>query len=249
MKHIVPALVALGILAAAPPASAAEWNIDFEAAMVSAVSNDVSIPSETGTRFSLTDDLGTDDDVAFRVRLGVRLGRRHHISALYAPLTLYGGGRVDFPITFNDVTFAAGEHLSTNYRFNSYRATWRYDLARNDRVTFGLGLTGKVRDAEISLAGDTASTSYDNVGFVPLLHLRLHWKLTGKVGLLLEADAAAAPGGQGRAEDVLAAVDLHPWRSGSLRLGYRFLEGGADVEDVYSFAFIQYWVFGWSQRF
>ena len=50
-------------------------------------------------------------------------------------------------------------------------------------------------------------------------------------------------------EAVLAALAVRPWGAGTFRLGYRFLEGGADVDDVYNFAFIHYYVFGWSQRF
>lgn len=215
--------------------------------MVQASRNDVGIPGDGGTRFSLVDDLDTDDDVAFRVRLGRRLGDRHHLSALYAPLRLHAAGRPDFAIDFDGETFAAGAALDATYQFNSYRLTWRYDLVQERRLDLGLGLTAKVRDAFIELGDGQTVARKDDLGFVPLLHLRLGWRLTGKIGLELEADALAAP--QGRAEDALLAIALRPWRQGTLRLGYRLLEGGADGDAVYNFALIHYLVFGWSQRF
>lgn len=254
----MPARAAVSLLACllvasggAPPPAAAQtpWNLDLEAAMVTATSNDVGIPGDTGTRFSLTDDLDTDDDVAFRVRLGRRLGERHHLSVLYAPLQLSADGAVDFPIDYNGERFAAGRDLEATWTFDSYRLTWRYDLARSERVDFGLGVTAKVRDAYIELSDGETTTRKDDLGFVPLLHLRLDWRWSDKLGLLLEGDALASPTGEGRAEDVLLALTVRPWRSGSFRVGYRLLEGGADVQEVYNFALLQYAIFGWSQRF
>jgi hypothetical protein len=232
---------------AIPAAASSSWTIDFEAAMVTAGKNDVAIPGDTGTRFSLTDDLKTDEDVAFRVQLGRRLGQRHHLTALYAPLTLHASGEPGFAIDFNGESFADDADLRAVYKFNSYRLTWRYDLVQKPSFTFGLGLTGKVRDAYIELSDGTTTTRKDNVGFVPLLNLDLDWRFSQKLGLVLTGDAAAAP--QGRAEDVLLALAVRPWSQGALHLGYRILEGGSDVDEVYSSALIHYYVFGWSQQF
>ena len=58
-----------------------------------------------------------------------------------------------------------------------------------------------------------------------------HWSF------LAEADALAAP--QGRAEDLLLALDYKVSDSVNARLGYRIVEGGADNARVYSFATIQ----------
>jgi len=235
------------LLAAGPAAAGTDWSLDLEAAMVTASRNDVGIPGDTGTRFSLVDDLSTDDDVAFRVRLDRRLGGRHHLAASYAPLRLYAAGQVDFPIDFNGTVFPAGAGLDAVYQFNSYRLTWRYELVRARDLDLGLGLTANVRDAFIELDDGTTVSRKEDLGLVPLLHLRLAWRWSDKLGLLVEADGAAAP--QGRAEDVLVALAVQPWGQGAFRLGYRLLEGGADVDEVYNFALVQSYVFGWSQRF
>ncbi len=235
------------VLAIAAPAAGLPWSLEFEAAMVTATRNDVAIPGDAGTRFSLVEDLRTDDDVAFRLRLERRLSDRHRLTALYAPLRLHAAGRPDFAITYNEKSFAAGADLNAVYQFNSYRLTWRYDALRGDRLDLGLGVTGKVRDAFIEVSDGQVTTRKDDLGLVPLLHLRLDWRWTGKLSLVMEADALAAP--QGRAEDVLLALAVQPWRQGSLRFGYRLLEGGSDGDEVYNFALIHYGVLGWSQRF
>ncbi len=249
MKNISLLTVALLCFCAPVAVAGTTWILDLEAAMVNAEKNDVSVPNATGTRFSLTDDLKADDDVAFRVELGIRLGSRSTLAALYAPLSLHSSGSMDEDVSFNGEVFAAGEDLEAVYQFNSYRLRWTYDVVQKDNFVLGLGLTGKVRDAAIELKDATTATRFDNIGFVPLLNLRLDWRFSGKIGLLLAADGAAAPGGQGRAEDVLIALTVSPFGKGTFRLGYRFLEGGVDVDDVYNFAYINYYVFGWSQRF
>lgn len=247
MKVSIAIGVLLLSLAWATASHALPWSLDFEAAMVNTARNDIAVPGETGTRFSLVDDLKTDEDVAFRLRLGRQIGDRHHLSALYAPLRLHAAGTPGFVIDYQDATFAADADLSAVYEFNSYRLTWRFDAVRRPSLDLGLGLTAKVRDAFIELSDGQTTARKENVGFVPLAHLRLDWRWTGKLGLLLEADALAAP--QGRAEDALLALALRPWDQGTMRLGYRVLEGGADNDEVYSFALIHYYVFSWSQRF
>jgi hypothetical protein len=247
MKILITTIISL--VCALPALADTDWLLDLEAAMVNAESNDVAIPSDTGTRFSLTSDLKTDDDVAFRVGLGLRLGERNSLTAVWAPLMLYSQGNVDDDINYNGVLFEAGTDLEADYKFNTYRLRWTYDLVRSERFVLGLGLTGLVRDAAITVRDAERSTTYDNLGFVPLLNLLIDWRWTQKIGLLVQADAAAAPGGQGRAEDVLLALTVRPFGKGQFRVGYRFLEGGADVDEVYNFAWISYYVFGWSQRF
>ncbi|HOX24364.1 MAG TPA: hypothetical protein PLL30_01245 [Candidatus Krumholzibacteria bacterium] len=242
------ACLAVILLAALPAAAGTPWSLDFEAAMVTATRNDVAVPGDAGTPFSLVDDLSTDDDVAFRVRLGRRLGGRHSLAVLYAPLRLYSHGQIDAPVDFNGTGFPAGADLDAIYQFDSYRLTWLYDLVVRPKLELGLGLTAKVRDAFIELDDGGGNVSRkDDLGVVPLVHVQLDWRLRRKIGLLLEADALAGP--QGRAEDVLVALALRPWGEGTLRLGFRVLEGGVDVDAVYNFALVQYYVFGWGQRF
>jgi hypothetical protein len=178
----------------------------------------------------------------FRLRLGYRFLERHLVTALYAPLELVARGSADRDVTFNGGSYPAGTPLLAVYRFDSYRLTYRYSFVRNDALDLAAGLTAKIRDAETSLHGADAR-SKTNTGFVPLLNLHAAWQPDGgDFGLVLDADALVAP--QGRAEDVLLALTWQLREELELRAGYRMLEGGAENDEVYSFAWLHYSVLG-----
>ncbi len=220
----------------------AGWQIDFETGVVISGYNDVRIPGDTGTKISLSKELETDPKLFFRGRLTYILGKRHTFSVFAAPLRLYGNGKVDRAITFQEEVFPPNTDLKVLYRFDSYRLTYRYDFLHREKFQLGLGFTGKIRDAEISLESSTAMAIETNTGFVPLINFRAEWVPWEKLGFLLEGDALAAP--QGRAEDVLVALKYSPVESVALKFGYRILEGGADNDTVYTFALLNYIVIG-----
>ena len=218
--------------------------LDFEGGMVYSGYNDVRIPGEGGTKFSFTDDLETAPSFFFRLRAGVTFFERHTISFLYAPLTLTADGFPSGTIIFNGGTFSSGSYTQGKFRFDSYRLTYRYDFISNEDLVIGAGITAKIRDAAIRLENDTLSSEKKNTGFVPLINMRLQWNAFSPVSLLIEADALWAP--QGRAEDILVAVQLQVNRNLTIRAGYRMLEGGADNDEVYTFSLIHYAVFGFT---
>ncbi|NIM98303.1 MAG: hypothetical protein GTO24_09575 [candidate division Zixibacteria bacterium] len=220
------------------PAAFAEWSLDLETGAVFSGYNDVQIPKETGTRFSLSEDLEINPEFFFRARVTYSFKKRHHISGFAAPLRLDASGKADRPIRFNEVEFGANIPLKARYRFDSYRLTYRYDVHRRERLTLGIGFTAKIRDASISLQDADKKTEKKDTGFVPLLNFKVDWRFTKGFGLLLEGDALAAP--QGRAEDVLMAMQYKLNKKVTLKVGYRFLEGGADVDEVYNFTLVSY---------
>jgi hypothetical protein len=222
--------------------SSPKWFVDVETGGVFPGYSDVRIPGDTGTLFSLTDDLSTDSSLFIRFRVGFRFHPRHTVTVLVAPLSLNGGGTVDFPIDFNGLTFPAGTPLDSYYKFNSYRLSWRYGIKEGEKLRIGLGLTAKVRDAAIELSGGGQTTRNSNVGPVPLLNFFLEWRFTPVLRLLFEGDAAAAP--QGRAEDVQFALVYQKSEKWAVRLGYRILEGGADNDKVYNFSLFNYLLLG-----
>ena len=118
---------------------------------------------------------------------------------------------------------------------------------RRETLEVSAGLTGKIRDAEISLYGPEAARK-TNTGFVPLLNVHVEWRPRGgRFGVVFEADALVAP--QGRAEDVLVAATWAVSDAIVLRAGYRTVEGGASNDEVYNFAWLHYAVSGVELRF
>ncbi|MBP6876120.1 MAG: hypothetical protein KBD56_08625 [Candidatus Eisenbacteria bacterium] len=239
----------LALVASSLPAQTRPF-VNVEAGAAFNGYNDVRIPPDTGSEFSLTDDLSVDPAAFFRLRFGVRLGERHEVSALIAPLRFDANGSFDRPIQFNGVEFPAGTPVDGRYRFDSYRLTYLYRIWRpNETTDLHLGLSAKIRDAAIGLEAAGLETENTNTGFVPLIAFRLEWRAAGNWALLLEGDALASPQGQGRAEDVFAGV-VHAIRPHlRARAGYRILEGGADVEKVYNFALVHYLSMALEYRF
>ena len=185
----------------------------------------------------------------YRIRLGVVFGDRHTLSVLGAPLQFKAEGQSGVPIFFNEENFAAGVPLEGLYRFNSWRVTYRYDLIRRENWRVGIGFTAKIRDAEIMISDGFLSSSKTDVGFVPLLNFRVEWRFVPAWILLLDGDALASPGGQGRAEDVFLGFIWRASEAVRLKAGYRIVEGGANVPEVYNFALIHYAVAGCVFRF
>jgi hypothetical protein len=142
-----------------------------------------------------------------------------------------------------DGVFLAGQSLRATYKFNSYRFTYRYLFIRKENLKVGAGITGKIREANITLESDTDVADYPNVGVVPLVNFYAEWiPANGKLSVVVEGDALGTA--QGRAEDIFAGVYYQATKSTQLKGGYRFLEGGADVEDNYNFSFINYVALG-----
>jgi hypothetical protein len=240
--------VALGtVLLPAIAGAQHRLSIVFEGGPVWTGYNNLRIPGDAGTRLSFADELRTSAQAYWRARGELRLGERHRIALLVAPLRLGARGSVSHEVRFQQATFPQNAALDGRFRFDSYRLTWTYDLLKRGRVELGAGLTAKIRDASISLSAPGRFAEKTNTGFVPLIHLRGRARLSQRLAAVLDVDAAAAP--QGRAEDVLVALDYSLGRSLSARVGYRLLEGGADNAQVYTFTWLNYAVAGLVARF
>jgi hypothetical protein len=224
-----------------PICSFAQFFIDLEGGAAFTGYNKVRIPNSTGTFLNLNEDLRQDFSGFFRMRTGVLLNEKHHVSALIAPLRINYLGTTPYPLIFEGVNFPSGELLNASYRFDSYRLTYRYMFLRREKIVAGAGITGKVRDASITyISGDIRSSS-DDLGVVPLINFFLQWRPTEKDALTFDGDALAAP--QGRAADVALFYNRKFYRHLWLKAGYRILEGGSDSR-VYNFALIHYAALG-----
>jgi hypothetical protein len=223
------------------------WFLDLETGGAFLGYCDVAIPGDTGTRFSLTDDLTSTGTVFLRFRAGLNFGKRNTLWVLIAPLSIDGSGRLPYRLDYNGVTFPAGVSLTSNYRFNSYRLSYQYRVKDGEKLKLGIGFTAKIRDAGIRIEGGGLSSEKTNVGFVPIINFLVDWRFAPAWSLLFEGDALAAP--QGRAEDVFLGLVYRKGEHWSFRAGYRLLEGGADNDEVYNFALVNYLSLGASYHF
>ena len=231
------------LLAALAPAAAAAQVptlvVELEGGPAWQGYNDVEIPNDgTATRFSLSDLTGSGPWPAGRLYVTWNVAERHGLRVLVAPLSLTETGVPDRPLRFAGESFAAGQPLDATYTFNSYRLTYRYRLRGGERATAWVGFTAKVRDATVRLEQGGTVGRKDDLGFVPLLHAAGEWRVAPRWRLGLDADALA--GGPGRAIDAAVKLGYDPGGPWTIQVGYRTLEGGADVDEVYSFAWLHY---------
>ncbi len=245
---LVRACVA-GLLSLAffPLQAYSHWETRVEGGAFWASRNKVRIPGDTGTRFDLLDLTGSGPDAYVRADVTWQFHPRQALRLTLVPLQTKGRGTLPKDVDFQETTFSAGESTRGSFTFNTYRLTYRWTFIDSTRWTWGGGLALLVRDAEIELEQGEQSAAKDDLGLVPLLHLRGEARITDRLSLVLDAEGAAAS--QGRAID--AAVLLrhacpHGW---TLSGGYRTLEGGADNDEVYTFSWFHFAFLSLERRF
>lgn len=229
----------LALLASPVLAQRSGFVIEVEGGPVWQSYNDVEIPNDgTASRFSLSDLAGTGPWAGGRLYITAPLGGRHALRLLVAPFSITEEGTPSSAIEFAGESYAAGTPVEATYTFNSYRLTYRYRLHQGERSSGWVGFTAKIRDAEIALVQEATASRKEDFGFVPLLHLAGEWRLTPDWYLLADLDGLA--GGPGRAVDVTVKLGRDLDAHWAVRAGYRMVEGGADVDPVYTFAWLHY---------
>lgn len=227
--------VAVLLFAASAPAQDQSVTLHVELGALWQEKNRVQIPNDAeGTRFSLAAVTGSGPWPSLRLEGIWRIDARHSMRFLYAPLSLREKGRLQRQTRFAGRTYNSQDAVKAHYTFNSWRVGYRYHLVAQPAWDLRVGATLKVRDAKVKLIQGGVSSSDDNLGVVPLLYLAGEYRFDDRWSVAADFDGLA--GGPGRAIDLGLRLQYQvddDWRVG---LGYRTLEGGADTDDVYSFA-------------
>ena len=224
-------------LALSAPSTAAEpaFTVELEAGPVWQSRNDVQIPNDNnGTRFSLEDLAGSGPWAAARLYFNWNINERHGLRVVLAPLSYTDTGVFDGTVNFNGATFQPGVPTEATYKFNSWRLGYRYRFHQGQRWTWWVGGTANVRDAKIELRQGSTTSRDTDVGFVPLLYLGGTVMLAPRWRLIFDLEGLA--GGPGRVEDVALKFAYDISERWGVTGGYRTVEGGADTDDVYNFA-------------
>lgn len=210
--------------------------------------NDVQSPNDaSASRFALDDITGDGPVLSPRLQVLWPVGEgRHEIVALLAPLRIDGSGTTAAATRFEGETFLPGA-LRARYQFDSWRLGWRYRWIDRPDLLVRLGATAKLRDASIELIQGGVSARKDNTGFVPLLHASVEKPLGGRWSLAADIDGLA--GGPGYAVDAGARLRYAISDDWIVHGGVRFLDGGADNDEVYAFARFTSITLGFARRF
>lgn len=200
--------------------------------------NDVRIPGDTGTRFDLMTLTGKGPDPYVRFFGTYDIGARHALRLTLAPLEVTGTGELSEPVVFMDDEFAAGVRTRGTYKFNTYRLTYRWKFPESERWRWGAGVALLVRDARIALEQEGRRQSRSDLGFVPLLHVHGEYQVGDRMSVVLDMEGSWAPMGRAVDAAIKGRYEFRPgWR---LLAGYRTLEGGADNDKVFTFAWLHH---------
>ncbi len=227
-----------------------EWknfHLELESGPVWQSKNDVRIPGNTGTEFSFNDLTGSGPYATGRFTFDWHILERHGLRLEIAPLRVDGTDRFDRPVQFAGTTFSPDIPTEGNYKFDTYRFSYRYLFLNNRSWRIHVGATLLVRDAGIKLEQTGLKASDSNLGAVPLLNFSTEWAFSERWAAIFDFEGLA--GGPGRALD--SAIKLHYdltdcWTIGG---GYRMLEGGVDSDDVYNFSWFNYVFFNVGYQF
>jgi len=222
------------------------FGVGLEFGAVGFSKNDVRIPGNTGTKFDMTDLTGSGPDAFARLEGYWNINDRHGLRLVLAPLEVSGTGELAEDTDFAGETFPAGATEGI-YKFNAYKLTYRYTFRDRGAWRWRIGFTGVIRDANIELRQGTLQANDDDLGFVPALHVSGEYRFDDRWLFVLDVDGLA--GGPGRLFDIALKLEYdltERWRIGG---GYRTLEGGADTDDVYTFAWLHYGLLDVSYRF
>jgi hypothetical protein len=212
--------------------------LEVEAAGLWQTRNDVRIPNGTGSKFSLVEAVGLGPYGATRVALTIDLNERHGVRFVYAPITVESRGTLGQPVRFAGELFDAAASTDATYQFNSIRVSYRYRIFDGPTWQWRLGGTLFVRDARIALRqGDRVAEDTD-VGLVPLVNVTGEARLNDDWRFVLDTEALGAA--QGRAIDLSTRLAYQLREGLELAAGYRTIEGGADVESVFNFAWLHF---------
>lgn len=210
--------------------------------------NNVQIPNDAnGTRFSLQDTVGSGPWPAIRIEGNWAINEKHGLRLLWAPLSYSETGLLESDTRFAGETYDAGQPVRAEYRFNSWRAGYRYHALARDKWDFWVGATLKIRDARIRLTQEGTRSQDDDVGVVPLLYLAGEYRFGDRWSVAADLDGLA--GGPGRAIDFGIRLNYRLAEQWQIGLGYRTLEGGADTDDVYNFSWFNSMLVSAAYRF
>ncbi len=153
--------------------------------------------SQDGSEIDYINEGGQNNLFFFaRISAEVELFRRHTLIFLYQPIDLRTEQVLARDLRVDQLDFPSGTPVNFRYGFDFYRFNYQFDFFRSRRHELAIGVGLQIRNAAISFtSADGALRRVNNdIGVVPLLHLRA--RTTFKNGLFIgtEIDGLYARG-------------------------------------------------------
>lgn len=152
--------------------------------------------SDGGTTFDLRDLEGHDNPLTTAVvQLEMALDERHELGFSIWPMEARDSGSVVSPIVYKGVTFPAYAPIKSEWLLYDLRLRYRYEFFPSTPLIFmaGGGAMLQYHIVGLESADESRKVKEDDLTVVPMLHLKLGWRMSEKVSLYLNGDGGWMP--------------------------------------------------------
>lgn len=220
------------------PARNIALRLNLELGTVGVVQHTVQF-SQNGSAIDYVNEGGQNNLFFFaRIAAELEIFRRHTFIFLYQPIDLRTEQVLSRDLSIDQLTFPSGTPVNFRYGFDFYRFNYQFDFFRSRRHELAIGVGLQIRNAVISFtsADGTLRRFNNDIGVVPLLHLRARTTFQNSVFIGTEIDGLYARGRvitgslyefEGAILDASLRVGLSVTSFMETFLNLRYLGGGA----------------------
>lgn len=212
--------------------------LNLELGTVGVVKHTIQL-SQDGSELDYVNEGGQNNLFFFaRISAEVELFRRHTLIFLYQPIDLRTEQVLSRDVRIDQLTFPSGTPVNFRYGFDFYRFNYQFDFFRSRRHELAIGGGLQIRNAALSFtsADGTLRRVNNDIGVVPLLHLRARTTFRNGLFIGTEIDGLYARGRiitgslyefEGALLDASLRVGLSLTNFMETFLNLRYLGGGA----------------------
>lgn len=219
------------------------WQVEIETGRVYSGYNEIQMPVETGTKFSIQKNFSSRTNYYYRLGLVYKLSDVSFLSMGYSPLSVQYSGAFSEDVSFNGEDYGSDIPTSISYDCHSYRLSYSHEIYGNESKMVSFGATARLVDWQMLVYNNAGDYSRKKqLEFVPQLNLTFQMMLIGNFSLYNKVDAMFAS--KSRFSDLLVALQYDLSERFSLRLGYRLLEGGENNTEEFKSQLFNHAAFG-----
>jgi hypothetical protein len=229
----------------------ANQRYEIETGLIVTGLNDIKVPGDSGDLISYKDDLKAETGFHFRFKLTQPLAEKHRLVFTYAPMKIKSSGQFTANSAGEFFTFGGmmiPSDLVSNldfdgeYRLDSYRQGYIFDVANISGTTVSLGLAAEIRDEAVILkSGDYYGKRADN-NIIALASLGLGRAINAKTSFLAEGDIMIDA--QNPSMDLYLGVTRLIKQESKVKAGYRMMQRSMDNSSFYNKAMFHFLTVG-----
>ena len=198
-------------------------SVTFSFGLLEQEGNEVRIPDVGGTHIDLASfDGWAGRFPSARVRARWRALPGHELFGSIDPIELRGHRPATESVRFDDVVFAASDHLHARWVASRYMLGWRTCVARWRNVRAWAGLAACIQNSRVQIRSQTQAKTVGTPRWIVTPSLRSSWGLTRDLEIGVSLDGV--PGWRYTGFEAEAGVTWHVHPRWSVGLSYRLME-------------------------